>query len=225
MYIYIDESGQFKKNGQEDYFVVASFIIKNHKRTRKEFRKWQKDKFPRKMKHQPEIKFCVDINPNLRLRTIQCISDLDVRIRYAYILKKNIPHIFWKKDKLQSGKLYMHIIGELLESYLPLDNEVRVFCDQRHLKGIKRSEFKETLKMHLLTKMPSGSRAQVEMINSVSDYNIQIADWIVGALARFLEKKELGEEMFGLLKNNIIDDGLELFETSTLLTKQKTQED
>jgi len=41
--------------------------------------------------------------------------------------------------------------------------------------------------------------------------NIQIADWIAGALARYLEKGRLGEKCFKILKENIIGEGKELF--------------
>lgn len=59
-----------------------------------------------------------------------------------------------------------------------------------------------------------------ELINS-----LEIVDWIAGGLARYLEKKPLGEECYQLLKNNIISDGKELFsnEWNEKYNKQKTQ--
>ena len=42
------------------------------------------------------------------------------------------------------------------------------------------------------------------MIDSTTSANIQIADWISGALARYHEKKVLCDECYGLLKNNIL---------------------
>lgn len=111
-----------------------------------------------------------------------------------------------------SRLLYTNIIGETLEMFLPIsDNEFRVFCDQRHLKGIKRSEFKQILRARLLPQLPQGSIVQIEMIDSTTNTNIQIADWISGALAWYLEGKKLGEEYFKILKNNILDEGKELF--------------
>lgn len=49
------------------------------------------------------------------------------------------------------------------------------------------------------------------MIDSTTSENIQIADWISGAIGRYLEKKDLGEECYQILKNNIIQNGKELF--------------
>ena len=96
--------------------------------------------------------------------------------------------------------------------FLPVtDSEFRVFCDKRHLKGIKQSEFKQILKDRILPLLPKSSMIQIEMIDSTHDANIQIADWISGALAYYLEKKELGEEFYAAIKHNLLGDGKELF--------------
>ncbi|MDF1498751.1 MAG: DUF3800 domain-containing protein [Patescibacteria group bacterium] len=226
-HIFLDESGQFTKHNDEKYFVVASFIVGDSRRTEKQFRSWQRTKFPRKLRYQPEIKFSeIKIDDSLRLKTLKFIADLDVRIYFTYLLRKNIPQNYYKKDKLQSGHLYTNIIGEALEMYLPInDLEFRVFCDKRHLKGIKRSEFKEILKARLLPQMSIKSIVQIEMIDSEQNVNIQIVDWIVGALARYLEKKELGNECYQILKNNLLGSGKELFKDiwDEKYPKQKSQ--
>ncbi|MDD5098719.1 MAG: DUF3800 domain-containing protein [Candidatus Pacebacteria bacterium] len=213
-YVFIDESGQFNQHNREKYFVVASFTIGDPRRTQKRFSSWQKTKFPRKMRNQSEIKFSeVNIDDKLRLKTLKLISSLDVRIRYVYLFKKNIPANYVKKrGGLQSGFLYTNIIGEILEMYLPcVDKEFRVFCDQRHLKGIKRSEFKNILTARLLPKLPRGIIFQIEMIDSIANKNIQIADWICGAIASCLENKKLGKEFYQIIVNNILGEGRELF--------------
>lgn len=92
--------------------------------------------------------------------------------------------------------------------------EFRVYCDQRHLKGFTRPEFKKFVIGELRPFMPSHSLIQIEMLDSEQHPNIQIADWIAGSLARFLEKKPLGQEYYEILKNNIIGDGKEIFPLS-----------
>lgn len=212
-HIFIDESGQFSKNNGEKYFIVASFMVGDPRRTEKQFRGWYRSRFPRKMRGQSEIKFSeVNISEKLRIKTLKFISNLDVRIHYCYLLRKNIPINYWRKEKLQSGLLYTNIIGETLEMYMPInDSEFRVFCDERHLKGIKRSHFKSLLKSRLMPQLPSKSIVQIEMINSINNINIQIADWIVGALAYYLEEKEGGNGYYKILKNNVLGEGRELF--------------
>lgn len=211
--IFLDESGQFTKYANEKYFVIGSFTVGNPRRTEKQFRVWQRTKFPKKLRHQPEIKFSeIKIEDALRLKTLNFIANLDVRIHFSYLLKKNIPDDYKKKNKLESGLLYTNIIGETLEMYLPVtDKEFRVFCDKRHLKGIKRSEFKKILKSRLLPQLPQGSLIQIEMVDSASNMNIQIVDWISGAIAWYLENKKLGQDCFQIFKNNLLGEGKELF--------------
>jgi len=208
-HIFLDESGQFTKRKNEKYFVVGSFTIGNPRRTKKQFRSWHRTRFPKKMRNLPEIKFShKDIDKKLRLKTLKFIADLDVRIRYVYLLRNNIPEDYRKGGEIKSGYLYTNIIGELAEMYLPItDLGFRLFCDERHLKGIKRSEFKEILKARLLPQLPKNSIIQIEMINSIINANIQIADWISGALAWYLDKKEIGDKCYQILKNNILKNG------------------
>lgn len=212
-FIYLDESGQFTKHDGHEYFVIGSFTVGDPRRTEKRFKSWQRAKFPRKLRLQPEIKFSeIKISDELRIKTLKYISNLDIRIRYSFLKRENIPADYKYHNKLKSGHLYTHIVGETLEMYLPTtDNEFRVFCDQRHLKGITRSEYKEILRTHLLPVLPKNTIIQIEMLDSTTDPNIQIADWVAGALAHYLENKKHGGEYYAVLKNNIIGEGRELF--------------
>jgi hypothetical protein len=166
------------------------------------------------MSTQSEIKWSSSaIDPNLRLKTLRYISKLDVRIRFTYLLRENIPHGYHNKNGLESGFLYTHIIGELLEMYLPTDeNQILIFCDRRHLKRVSESEFRQVLETRLLTQMEAQSMVQVKMVDSTTNVNIQIVDWIAGALAWYLEDRPLGEECFKILKNNILGKGKEIFQ-------------
>ena len=212
MYIFLDESGQFTKNNNEEYFIVVSFTVGEPKRTRKRFKMWQKTRFPKRMRYQSEIKWSSDISDELRLRTLKFISKLDVRIIYSFLKRKNIPDCYFNGKKIESGLLYTSVIAETLEMYLPsVELEFRAFCDQRHLKNVTQSEFKNLLKVHLLPGLPAKSIFQVEMVDSTTDANIQIADWLAGALSCYKEKKVNGEEYYRILRNNIIKQK-ELFE-------------
>lgn len=229
-YIFLDESGQFTKHNHEKYFVIGSFTVGDPNRTDKRFKGWQRSRFPKRMRYQPEIKFSdVDITDNLRLSTLQYIADLDVRIRFAFLKKQNIPDEYNHDGKIKSGHLYTQIIGEALETYLPItEPEFRVFCDQRHLKGVTRAQFKELLKTRLLPLLPAKSLVQIEMKDSTQCANIQIADWITGALAYYLEEKSNGQKFYEILKNNIIGEGKELFKdywTEKFTNKKLNQKD
>lgn len=213
MYIFLDESGNFKKHNHEEYFVIASFTVGDQRRTEKGFRSWCSSHFPKKMRNQSEIKWSASgITDTLRLKTLKKISNLDIRIRFAYLLRNNIPEAYQEKDGLRSGLLYTNVVGEVLEMYMPIvDDQVRIFCDQRRLKNMTQGEFREVLKARLLPDLRRDAIVQIEMVDSSTSVNIQIADWIAGALSRYLEKQPLGEECYEILKGNIIGSGKELF--------------
>ena len=213
MYIFLDESGQFVDHNNKKYFIVGSFIVGDQKRTDKAMQSWFHTRFPRKMRNQAEIKWSASgIKNELRLRTIKYIAKLDVRIRYGYLSHKNIPSDYRKKDKIESGILYTTIIGEILEKYLPTDEkEIYIFCDRRSLKGVTKKEFEARIRGHLLPLCLANTIVQVEMIDSTSNANIQIADWISGAISYYLEEDILGKEYYKILKNNFLDDGIEFF--------------
>ncbi len=135
--------------------------------------------------------------------------------------RQNIPEYYWKKRKLQSSILYTEVIGELLETYLPPnDKELRIFCDQRKLLGVTKKEFQDIISAKILSKSQAKSICTVDMVDSQKEPNIQIADWITGSIARYLEDKALGTELFEILKNNIIGDGKELFKNKQQQTKK-----
>ncbi len=224
-HIFIDESGQFTKHNHERYFTIASFTTNDTRRTAKGFRAWCKSRFPKKMRGQNEIKWsATGITNELRLKTLRYISRLGIKIHFTYLLHENIPSDYKYKDKLRSGLLYTNIVGELLDDYLPVsDKDFQVFCDRRRLSGIPESEFKKVLLARMLPNLPIDSIIQIKMIDSGSNPNIQIADWIAGALSRYLENGHQGEEFYNILKNNIVKRGRELFQsihTGTLCHKQ-----
>ncbi len=212
-WIFLDESGQFTKSLGERYFIITAFTISDPRRTAKKFRSWQRLKFPKEMRNQSEIKFSdVRISDDLRLRTVKFIASLDVRIRFVYLKKDNIPENYITKGGIKSGKLYTNVVGVLLEQFLPIsDKEYRAFCDQRHLKGLRKFEFDNTLKTFILPKLEKGSIVQIEMVDSTSNANIQIADWIAGSMAHYIENKKNGRSYYKILKNNIVAEGVELF--------------
>ncbi len=225
MNIYLDETGQFTKHKDGKFFLVGTFTTGDPKRTEKRFKSWKTEKFPRKLRHLPEVKFSnPTINDDLRLRTLRTIANLDIRIRYSFLRRENIPLNYRYKGKVRTGHLYTDIVSKTLESYLPItEKDFRVFCDERHLKGLKRSEFKSILTSNLLSQMTKGTIVQIEMLNSTTNANIQIADWVCGALGRYHNQGSLGDQFFRILKNNLINEGSELFNDYWEKLHQKTQ--
>ncbi|OGE20384.1 hypothetical protein A3A14_03840 [Candidatus Daviesbacteria bacterium RIFCSPLOWO2_01_FULL_43_38] len=208
MFIYLDESGNLtKSNGK--YFLVASFTVGDPKRIAKAFRKWQKSKFPRKLKSQPEVKFNDShLTDDLRISTLKFLAKQDVRIFYTYLNVTNIPKEYrGKEGSIKTGHLYTQIVGDTLNLYLPItETEFRVFRDQRILKGVILKDFNEHLMTQLLPQLPAKTIIQIQAMDSTTSAQIQVADWICGALARYHEKKPQGKEFYNILKNNIIKE-------------------
>ena len=208
MYSFLDESGDFNKKDGEDYFIVGGFITNSPRRTVKAFRKWQYTKFPKKLRRKKEVKFTDSgLNENLRLKTLNYLVNQDLRIFYVYLDKNNIPLKYRTNKGIETGLLYTQIVSEALELLLPTtEKEFRIFLDKRPLKGVSSEQFKELLKVKALTNLSIGTILQIETVDSATHPNIQIADWICGALFRFYNKKTNGKEYFGALKNSIIGE-------------------
>lgn len=206
MFIYLDESGSLTRNDGK-YFIVGSYTVGDPKRVVNAFRKWQRSKFPKKLRVQPEVKFNdAHLNNNLRLRTLKLLAKQDIRILYTYLKITNIPEEYrGKEGSVKTGMLYAQIVGDTLELYLPItEKEFRVFRDQRILKGVSLKDFNERLTTQLLPQLPAKSIIQIQAMDSTSSSQIQVADWICGALARYHEGKPSGEEFYNILKNNIV---------------------
>jgi len=45
-----------------------------------------------------------------------------------------------------------------------------------------------------------------EAVDSTSSPQVQVADWICGALARYYEGKSLGDTLYNILKGNIVGE-------------------
>ncbi len=216
MYIFLDETGQISKHKDSKYFIIGTFTTGDPRRVQKQFAGWKKKKFPRKLKNLAEVKFSnTGLNDEMRLKTLKFISNLDVRIRYSFIELKNIPSDYNDKHGIKAGHLYTDMVSKTLESYLPIsEKSFRVFCDTRNLKGLTSAEFKSIVISSISSQSDPKTIIQIERLDSTVNINIQIADWICGALDRYYNNKKYGKECFEILKNNLIGEGLELFKKS-----------
>ncbi len=208
MSTYIDETGDLRRRDTK-YFIIGTFTVGDPMRIKNAFRRWQKSKFPKKLKHQTEVKFNdPHLTDDLRLKTIKHLAKQDIRIFYTYLKLKNIPEKYRKEGKVhETGLLYTELVGYTLELYLPLtDREFRVYRDPRGLKGITVEKFNETVRAHLLPHLPVKVLFSIEAPDSTTNPLIQVADWVCGALGRYYERKVLGQEFYNALKNNIIQE-------------------
>lgn len=201
MYAYLDESGNLPPD-KNKYFIVGLFTTENPRQVAKAYRKWQKTKMPRKVRGQTEVKFSdSSINDDVRLKTIKFISSLQIKIFYSYISGSETFHKN-KYYRKKSGLIYAQVVAETLEMLGMQTEGLTLARDQRILSGISIREFNEHVRDHIKATQWS---LQIEAIDSTTSSLIQIADWICGGLARYHEKKHMGEEIFLILKRNIVE--------------------
>ncbi len=208
MFIYLDETGSLTESDGK-YFIVATYTVSDPRRIVRAFRKWQKAKFPRKLRLQAEVKFNdPHVNEDLRLRTLQHFANQDIRIFYTYLKKSNIPQEYYRKGKVtETGFLYTEIVRATLELYLPItESPVTIVRDQRTLKGVSVEQFNEILKASLLPRLPAKVALEIQSVDSTTSPLVQVSDWLCGAFARYHEGKDMGEQFYNILKNNLIQE-------------------
>jgi len=205
MFVFIDESGNLIGD-KNKVFIVGGFITNDPKRTARVFRKWQHCHFPKKIRRKSEVKFTdTGLNEKLRLRTFTFFAGQDVRVFYVFFKIGNIPAEYRHKKGLESGLLYTAIVEQALRLLLPSgDMEFRLSRDIRPLKGISQAKFNEIIKVGIAPNLSAKTIVQVEAIDSSKNANIQIADWVCGALFRYYNKGKNGERYFSVLKNSIV---------------------
>ncbi len=205
MFINLDESGSFYGD-KDSFFIVGGFVTGDQKRTSKVFKKWRQGKFPKRISHKSEVKFSdTDLTEMLKIQTLRFLAQQDIRIFYTFLNIRNIPAQYRRKKHIDGGLLYTELVAQTLNLLIPsVDAEFRIFRDHRHLKGISQTQFNEIVTLSLLTSLPAKSLIQIEAVDSTASLNIQIADWICGALSRYYHKKQYGDDYFKAIKNNII---------------------
>lgn len=121
MFIYLDETGSLTESDGK-YFIVGTYTVKDPRKITKAFRKWQKIKFPKKLRRHSELKFNnSDIDDKLRLKTLQHLAKQNIRIFYTYLQKKNIPREYYAKGKVaETGLLYTEIVRITLGLFVPV---------------------------------------------------------------------------------------------------------
>jgi len=72
------------------------------------------------------------------------------------------------------------------------------------LRRLTEKKFNEILKLDLLPKLSPKTLVQIEAVDSAGSPNIQIADWICGALFRYYNKRRNGDRFYATIKNSIV---------------------
>jgi hypothetical protein len=206
LYIYADEAGNF--SGKRDaHFVLAAFSTDTPRATRKVFLTTRQTKLPKRFRSYAEVRFSdVNVPRSFKIKVLErlCAEDIGV---YALILhKEGMPANLRGREE---GLFYCRLVGELLElSPVESATQVRVLLDRRRLKNLTREQFNADLQARL-AKVAPNVRIEIEHIDSTTNVNIQIADFIAGA---FFQKYERGDDEFYRALEHCIKVEVEIFQ-------------
>jgi len=184
MIIFIDESGDpgFKiEKGSSQYLIISLIIFEDWEETQKardvieEYRK--SIRYPK----SAEFKFN-KTNRKVIIGLLKAIYNTNFRIR-AIVVKKAK---FNCSSKMSSLQIYKYLLALLLKDILKRDQKNTIYLD-----GIAEREFRRTVATSL-RKYVGRKILKFKIIDSKSDDLIQLADVIVGSIARsyLYEKKD-----------------------------------
>ena len=202
LYIFADESGNFSGN-RDHYFVLSAFVTSDPRATRKCFLRARQTRLPKKYRHYSEIKFSDRAIPErFKKHVLGRVAQEDVRIYAIFFDKRNLPLSLRRQPE---GLVYCHLVGQLLEMCpLAESREIYIFLDRRNLKGTTRDAFDATLKTRLILSFPRLRRLDIEHVDSTSNVNIQIADFIAGAI---FQKHERGDcSFYDMIRPRIVQE-------------------
>lgn len=191
LFIYVDEAGNFSGK-QHTHFVLAAFTTDAPRVTHKAFTATKQTKLSKRFRSYAEIKFSdAKIPRSFKIKALKRVCAENIGI-YALILhKENIPKDLRGRKE---GLFYCHRVGELLQ-LCPLASitQARVFLDRRRLKGLTRKNFDTELRTYLAARLTAKTSIVIEHVDSTTNVNVQIADFIAGA---FFQKYERGNNEF-----------------------------
>ncbi|MBU1120223.1 DUF3800 domain-containing protein [Patescibacteria group bacterium] len=188
MIIFIDESGDpgFKtKEGSSKYLVISLVIFENLEEvqnTRKQILEYRNIiKYP----VSSEFKF------NKTRRKI-VIGLLKTHVSCNFTIRAIVAN----KEKIQASgrktgtEIYNYLLVLLLEEFLPNNQKNEIWLD-----GIVEREFKKTI-LKYLRKYIKNRKIILKTVNSKNDDLIQLADVVVGSIARSYLKDKHDAEVY-----------------------------
>jgi hypothetical protein len=180
LYLYLDESGSLK--GDDDhYFVLLAVATTTPRVMRKCFVRARQTRLPEKYRHYTEIKFSDRVIPDqAKERILRELAELDIGLYALVVDKGGIPEVLRRQPE---GVLYHHLV-ELLTNLCPIGEcqALYVNLDRRHLPGLRREVFNAELSAYLFPRLRKGALLEIQHVDSTTDVNIQVADFLVGAV-------------------------------------------
>lgn len=182
MIIFIDESGDpgFKiEKGASPFFVIGLVVFKNDQDCLNSIQKIDFHKRKFKLGNNYEFKFN-KTRKKAKVQYFKVIKYLKFSVRVLVVDKKILE--FSERIRIKRNN-YKYFLKLLLKRNVLCTNIVKLRID-----GSAKKLFKESLKIYIknLLKAEKEDKLKIDfkIVNSKSDLLIQLADMIVGAIAR-----------------------------------------
>ena len=195
MLVLIDESGDpgFKlKRGSSSHFVVSMVVFTNTDEAERCSAAIQA--LQKKLRVYPEFKFS-KCKAEVRDQFFACVKEFDFSIYTLVVPKADIYNPTLRSD---SDKFYNYFVQKLLSHHQQLLVNARIKIDE---SGDK--EFKKELITYLRRMTNHDSIKSVKFKPSKNDHLIQLADMVVGAIARLYSDKKDNARWHSMLASKI----------------------
>ncbi|MES2219098.1 MAG: DUF3800 domain-containing protein [Pseudomonadota bacterium] len=189
----IDESGcpGFKlTKGSTPYFVVGMVIFKNFRQA--EAASKAIAELRQTLKINPEFKFS-KTHAAIKDKFFEAICKFDFEVRALVVNKRNI---YSSKLRTETDSFYNYFVKSLMQH----DNDVLQDASIK-IDGSGDKEFKKALSLYLRKSVGEHKIKKFKFTDSRSDNLIQLADMVVGAIARsYSEKRKDANRWLDVLK-------------------------
>lgn len=174
-YIFIDESGDLGKHGQQ-YFIVAALAIEEPKQLRRIIKKLRQRKLKREMRQVNEIK-ANNSTPEIRKYVLSELKKHNCQI-FAIVVDKG--KLLSKYDQAQD-KLYHYLCRLLLDKVSIKDGATVIIIDQKDTNKLIKKNFKNYIEMVYRGKDRKVKFSQTESFN---DNGLMIVDFVAWSINR-----------------------------------------
>lgn len=175
--LYLDESGNLAD--ELPYFVIATFSAgKGSRKKLTRLPKKIRQKILDKELHQvPELKFH-NSNETTRQRFLKDMVSSNPKISILALDKKG-------RQIIDTPENYGSVVGELLQGFLPSDNDINLIIDKKYTKPADRETFDKTVKW-LVSPWVSTTKISINHLSGSQENLLQVADFIAGAVLQSL---------------------------------------
>lgn len=181
--------------GSTPYFVVGMVIFSDFKEAEQASKTI--DSLKKTLNVRPEFKFS-KTHPNVKDAFFDAMQKYDFAIRALIVEKQNIYNPYFKNEK----ETFYNYFVKMLMRY----DDSRLINASVKIDGKGAKVFKKALYSYLRQQLGSGKIRKFQFVDSEHDNLIQLADMVVGAIARHQNgNRKNASRWFNMLKEKIED--------------------